>query len=138
MALLCLLLHNSDSLSLMSGSPIALNIRRLPYNYNASHPSPALDSLQPGRTKEVFFREVLGLQPGKPFLFSIDRWRLLQSCGLFYNLTATSTTTPDNKVQLVIAGFEKPSISFSPEVTLLASIESPQIMGGVSEVTGLS
>jgi hypothetical protein len=128
---LCLLLHSAVSLSLMSGSPIALNIWKLPYNYNASHP-PALDSLQPGRTKEVFFREVLGLEPGKPFLFSIDRWRLLQSCGLFYNLTASSTTTPDDKVQLVIAGFEKPSISFSPEVTLLASIESPQIMGGVS------
>jgi len=130
--LLLLLLHRGNALSLTSGSPIVLNIRKLPYNYNASHPLPALDSLQPGRTKEEFFREVLRLEPGRPFHFSIDRWRLLQSCGLFRNLTATSIIAADDNVQLVIAGFEKPSVSFSPEVTLLASLENPHLVGGVS------
>jgi hypothetical protein len=38
------------------------------------------------RSKPALFQQALGLKAGAPFLFSIDRWRAVQHCGLYRSL----------------------------------------------------
>ena len=57
----------------------------------------------PFRTKPLLFKEALGLNPGKAFKFDMSRWRLLQNCGLYKDLSA-KTLSKDGEVTLVVAG----------------------------------
>ena len=85
-----------------------------------------------GRTRSLFFERALGLVPGKPFVFSIDRWLEIQRCGLFRNLTAKTITDNYDNVALQINGIENPSLSISPELGLSLSFVRPEISGGVA------
>lgn len=70
----------------------------------------------------------------RPFEFRMDRWRLLQQCGLFSNLSLVVKHHAGEGVLMEISGTELPSIRFSPEVSFQASIERPQVSGGISWV----
>jgi hypothetical protein len=83
-----------------------------------------------GRSKPLLFQQILGLTPGRPFTFNIDKWRALVSSGLFHNLTANTVNTPDG-VYLNVTGYESSSIMISPEITVTTSLENPEIVGGV-------
>ena len=85
----------------------------------------------PGRTKPLFIQETLNLSQGKIFKFDIDKWKDVISSGLFQNLTVNSVHTEEG-VYLNITGFETPSLSLSPEATFTASLDNPEILGGVS------
>ena len=50
---------------------------------------------------------------------------------LFANLTA-KTVLRDDKITLEVSGLELPSIVFSPEVNVAASLKNPEVSGGVS------
>lgn len=124
----------TNSYALTSNQPIILNIKRLSnvHNYNSSiNDQDYKNKLKNGRTNPSFFLSVLGIHPGQPFEFNLQKWKAIQHSGLFYNLTALSKLTPHGVV-LNISGYELPSISFSPEATLVASIDNPEIIGGVS------
>ena len=45
-----------------------------------------IDVDAPVRSKAALFQQALGLKAGTPFLFSIDRWRAVQHCGLYRSL----------------------------------------------------
>ena len=83
-----------------------------------------------GRTKPQLFQQILGLIPGSPFTFNIEKWRSIVSCGLFHNLTANTVNTADG-VYLNVSGYESSSIMLSPEITVTTSLENPEIVGGV-------
>ena len=113
---------------LSSKSPIALNLHRAIVNDTSLVRVP-----QSGvRTRSQFFEKTLGLVPGKPFDFDLLKWNAIQSSGLFRNLTAKATQVGANEVLLTITGQELPSIRFSPEVSVAASIDRPEVSGGVS------
>ena len=84
-----------------------------------------------GKSKITLFQEVLGLKPDEPFIFNRDKWEALKNSGLFVNLTASSAMSHDGVV-LNITGYELPSTKFSPEVAVVASLENPEVHGGVS------
>lgn len=108
--------------------PIRLILNRVSLGPNATQ---VIETSRPVRTKPKLFENVLGLFPGTPFEFRIDRWRALQSCGLFGNLTARSFSD-ENGVALLITGVERPSITFQPEASVGLSLTNPDINGGVS------
>lgn len=113
---------------LSSKSPISLNLNRAAINETG------LIKLPRGgvRTKSQFFEKTLGLEPGKPFDFDLLKWKAIQRSGLFRNLTAKAISVGTNEVLLTITGQELPSIRFSPEVSVAASIDRPEVSGGVS------
>ena len=84
------------------------------------------------RTNPNFFQMTLGIEAGKPFNFDIDKWKAIQRSGLFKNLTAKAVAVGTSEVVLKVSGDELPSIRFSPEVSVAASIDRPEISGGVS------
>ena len=67
----------------------------------------------------------------RPFELDLNRLQELQASMLFSNLTVRPLIH-DNKVTLEVSAAEHPSIHISPEVTLSASIERPEVSGGVS------
>lgn len=83
------------------------------------------------RTNALFFEETLGIERGQPLSFDIDRWRAIQRCGLFKNLTAKAFANDKGEVTLHVLGEELPSIHFSPEVSVAASLDKPEASGGV-------
>ena len=85
---------------------------------------------EPFRSRELLFKEALGLQTGKAFNLDLSKWRMLQNCGLYKDLSAR-TISKDGEVTLEVSGQELPSITFSPEVQLGASLDSPEVAGGV-------
>jgi hypothetical protein len=117
-----------DGLVTSAKNPISLNMRLAPVNDTGFIKLPKTDT----RTKGLFFEEALGLQRGKPFMFNIDKWRAIQRCGLFRNLTATAHASDDGEITLTISGEELPSIRFSPEVSVATSITNPEVAGGLS------
>jgi len=83
------------------------------------------------RSKPVLFQNVLGIVPGTPFQFDLSKWRLLQACGLFSNLTA-KTVSRDGELVMIVSGDELPAIQFAPEVALGAkTIEKPEVSGNL-------
>ena len=82
------------------------------------------------RSRPLLFQQALDLEPGKPYVFNYPKWRMLESCGLFRNLSAT-TRSQDGQLTTIVTGTELPSITFSPSVQLGASLENPEINGGV-------
>ena len=85
------------------------------------------------RTSPLLFKQSLGLIPGQPFVFNLDKWRRLQSCGLFKDLTAKGRTDPKSgDVYLEVSGKELPSLKITPEIAVGASLESPEATGGIS------
>lgn len=97
---------------------------------NKFHPSTPC-STTTGRTKPLFFERVLGLHAKTPFQFDIDKWHELVKCGLFRNLTARTSMAPDGGVVLHVTGDELPSSSLAPEVSVIASLDNPEVVGGV-------
>lgn len=86
---------------------------------------------KPPRTQSRFFEDVLGIAPGVPFDFSVDKWRMLTHSRLFSNLSARAVMVDDG-VALEIHGVEYPSQAFQPEITMgLPSFDQPEISGGV-------
>ena len=84
------------------------------------------------RSKLSIFQSILGIIPNQPFEFKFDQWKQLRQCGLFYNLTASTYNSPvDGGVVIAISGYELPSITFSPEITVGASLIRPEVSGGV-------
>lgn len=84
----------------------------------------------PGRTSPVLIQQIMDLKPGAPFHFNWEKWRAIVTSGLFHNV---SVQTCDSKLgaYLNITGYEAPSVTISPEVTVKASLESPEVHGGV-------
>lgn len=84
----------------------------------------------PGRTKPLLIQQIMGLSPGAPFIFNIDKWRSIVTSGLFHNL---SVQTIDSGLGafLNISGYEAPSVTLAPEVTISASMDNPEVLGGV-------
>lgn len=88
-------------------------------------------AVKPPRTQSQFFEDVLGIAPGAPFDFNVDKWRMLTHSRLFSNLSARAIMVDDG-VALEIHGVEYPSQAFQPEVTMgLPSLDQPEISGGV-------
>jgi len=110
----------STAVLVTSPHPIVSNIRK------SNH--------QLGTTKPVFFQQVLGLKPGKAFNFNIEKWKALVHSGLFSNLTARSYEHPDGVV-LNITGVELPTTYFTPEASIVASLDNPEVLGGVRQYT---
>ena len=115
-------------------TPVALQLERVSIKNNSTADSRSdkvyETAKDPSRTKALLFKEALGLRPGKAFKFDMSRWRLLQNCGLYKDLSA-KTVSKDGEVTLVVSGQELPSITFSPEVQLGASLDNPEVAGGV-------
>lgn len=111
-----------------STMPIHLALNRVSLGPNATQ---IVESSRSVRSKPKLFENVLGLFPGTPFEFRIDRWRALQYCGLFGNLSVRSISD-NNGVALIISGVERPSITFQPEASVGLSLTNPDINGGVS------
>jgi hypothetical protein len=109
-----------------SSRPVYLTLRRNPVNATLNPD----DSDCTVRTRPSFFREVLNLVPGRAFEFDLLKWQQIKQSGLFSNLTARAAMTTDGAA-LFIEGDELPAITFSPEITLSASLEDPQVAGGV-------
>ena len=86
---------------------------------------------RPSRSRPLLFQQVLGLSPNGDFEFNVDKWRALQSSGLYINLTA-STEMLDDGVALHIKGIERPSLKFAPEISVSGSLSEPKVTGGVS------
>ena len=118
--------------------PIRLNLMRVDVRQNETvlengekgympvmHPSK-----KKVRSRALLFQQALDLEPGKPFVFDYPKWRMLENCGLFRNLSAT-TRSNDGQITTIISGTEVPSITFAPSVQLGASLENPEINGGV-------
>jgi len=113
--------------------PFQLNLRRVqPVLVNGTTTyRPAGDSA-PIRSKSVLFENVLGIAPRSAFVFDITKWRLLQGCGLFANLSAKTVSTKDGSVVTIISGDELPAIQFAPEVAVGAkSIDRPEVSGNL-------
>ena len=102
-----------------SGVPIVLNVKK-------SDKGPCI-------SKPLFFQRALDIEPGSAFTFNMDKWKELAKCGLFANLTAQSSIAPDGGVALSISGTELPSTYFTPEASIVASLESPEVLGGVRD-----
>lgn len=83
-------------------------------------------TIKQSRSKEEFFQELLDLKPGKDFNLNLDKWRAIQTCGLYTNLTATTTVKEDG-VALEIQGVENPSIRFAPESSIGGSLDAPEV-----------
>ena len=78
-------------------------------------------------------QSALGLKAKEPFVFSLDRWRAIQNCGLFKNLSAKGVSDPKTgRVIMEISGEELPAIRFTPEVSIGASLSNPEASGGIS------
>lgn len=108
-------------------APIILNLKRVMVNETGIIKLPKGEM----RTKSHFFQQTLGIEAGKPFIFDIDKWKAIQRSGLFKNLTAKAEAVGTSEVVLKISGDELPSIRFSPEVSVAASITRPEVSGGV-------
>lgn len=134
---LCLFLAHDisvNSLLRTAQVPIQLNLRRIPASRgNLTHEAlySSSDPHRQPRSRTALFQHVLGLVPGEEFDFHLPKWKALQRCGLFFNLTAR-TVVVDHQVQLNISGIELPSITFAPELTLTPSLRDPELSGGVS------
>lgn len=127
-AAMCLSLSYATSTGLLSSrAPIILNLNRVASNETGLLKFPKASV----RTKSLFFEKTLGIESGKPFNFDIEKWKAIQRSGLFRNLTAKAAPVGSNEVILQISGQELPSIRFSPEVSVAASIDRPEVSGGV-------
>ena len=113
--------------------PVQLNLRRVKVSNETVRGSPKkyMLSKQMPRSESLLFERALGIVPGKLFEFNMKRWQVLQSCGLFKSLVAKTSRNEDGTVSLFIEGEELPSIHFAPEASIGASLENPEISGGV-------
>jgi len=102
-----------------SGQPIVLNVKKSDERICTSKP--------------LLFQRVLGIEPGSAFTFNIDKWKALTKCGLYANLSAHSSLAPDGGVMLNISGTELPTSYFTPEASIVASLETPEVLGGVRD-----
>jgi hypothetical protein len=107
--------------------PVRLDLRRLAAHSTSGNTTTTREA----KTQPAFFKNVLGLNAGEPFEFNLERWRALGRCGLFRNLTARTFLGPDG-VYLNITGYEMPSTSFAPEATVVADLDNPEVLGGIS------
>lgn len=108
--------HVSSTILKTSGQPVILNVKK--------------GNQRSCTSKPIFFQRVLGLEPGSVFNFDMVKWKELVFSGLYANLTAHSSLSPDG-VMLNISGVELPTTYFTPEVSIVASLDNPEFMGGV-------
>lgn len=116
----------------VSSRPVALYLRRVALSNATGLYKDRTDGIG-AITRPDFFSNVLGLAPGQPFHFDLDKWRQIQRCGLFSNLTAR-VLEETGQVRLNITGIELPAITISPEVSVAASLERPEMSGGIKFV----
>jgi len=113
-------------------TPFSLNLLRVERSPEKGADAYRVAYGKEARSRSLLFEKVLGIYPGAPFAFDMAKWRLLQSCGLFSNLTARTVMRKNGDVVTVISGGELPSIQFAPEVALGAkSIEKPELSGNL-------
>ncbi len=83
------------------------------------------------KSKPRLFEKVLGLgDNSSSFDFPVNKWRALQSSGLYQNLTAKFYER-NGVLSLNISGYELPSVKISPEIEMKASLKNPEIVGGI-------
>jgi hypothetical protein len=126
-------LLNGRAKMISAKNPILLNIKRTQVN-GTGIIARMLPKEEDGRSKPLFFEQTLGIRGGQPFTFDIEKWQALQACGLFKNLFANVVTNDNGEVVLLIDGEELLSTTFTPEVGVTASIERPEVEGGVSGI----
>lgn len=124
---------------LTANDPIILKLQRLEiekknrteFNANSSISFPKLIpiNLLP-RSKAALFSKALQLKPNTPFTIDLYNLQELQSSKLFTNLTIRPLIN-GNRVMLEVLGSERPSIHISPEVTVSASLDRPEVSGGI-------
>lgn len=130
--ILCSLLLTNYALALLRSTmkdPVQLSVFRRPKSVNDTMIDTS--SWPRGRSKGLMFQRILGISPGKPFVFNLDKWQALQHCGLFSNLTARSIAPTNDSVQLLVSGIERPSIVFAPELAVASTLTNPEVSGGV-------
>lgn len=93
------------------------------------------------KTKEKFFESFLKLKPNQ--LVDLNelnsKLSLLNKSNLFTNLAYTPVVnSTTNMITIDITGEEKPSIVFSPSISINPSRKHPEISGGVSFYFSLS
>lgn len=160
--------HSSTAaMRLSPRRPVSLELTRAQLKNATTGEYELLPGKRP-RTRDAFFLDALGLEPGAPFELDYDKWREVVRCGMFRNLTAkVEPAGAGDEVTLRISGMEMPSITFAPEVcnpnpkpcatgqphtehllshltcrvlnavaqvTVGASVERPEMSGGVSLV----
>lgn len=118
-----------------SKNPIALNLRPIVQVVNVTSTTGVktykVATDKAIRSLPVLFQNALGIYPGVPFQFDLSKWRMLQSCGLFANLTA-KTIKSNGELFLAISGDELPAIQFAPEFAVGAkTIEKPEVSGNL-------
>lgn len=123
LAILSLLVffYFSNAYNPTSSTPVVLNLVGLSFKNSTVLP----------RSKPALFRRALGLTPGQPFELRLDRWRDLQSCGIFSNLTARVQADEEEALQIHISGFERPAVTLAPELSVGSLLSTPDISGGV-------
>ena len=103
---------------LTSKNPIILkNFRKAAFRKDSNGTISEVILSDPPRSKPLLFEKAFGLKKDKRFEFRIDKWKKLIKSGLFQNLSAQVTTDDEGKAVIEISGDEKPSITFSPEVS---------------------
>ena len=110
--------------------PFTLNLQRVERSPEKGAQTYRVAYGKIARSRSFLFEKVLGIYPGAPYVFDMAKWRLLQTCGLFSNLTARTVLKKNGDVVTIISGGELPSMQFAPEVALGAkSIEKPELSG---------
>jgi hypothetical protein len=109
-------------------NPVVLNVGKKTKNDQSK-----ANTDLPGRTSPVLIQQLMGLQPGTPFEFNIQKWRAISTSGLFHNITVQAVESKLG-AYLNITGYEAPSIAVAPEITVSASLDSPEVHGGVRTI----
>jgi hypothetical protein len=119
---------SSDSSALNTATkPISLDLK-------SSHADKNIDGITVScRTKPQLIQSVLQLKPGEPFSIDVGKWKALKNCGLFKSLTARSYISGDG-VGLHVSGIEQNTRRCKPELSVIASLDKPEITGGVSNL----
>lgn len=126
--------NKKDSKIILSNEiPIDLTLKCMAVTKNETTGNKEyMETFKKPSTKVEFFINSLGLRPGNDFEFDITKWYELQRSGLFANITAKSVLNKDGTATVIIKGFELPSKTFSPEISAAASIDNPEVSGGLS------
>ena len=101
-----------------SDSPIVFKkLRKTTYRKEQNGTLSEIILSDPPRSRPLLFEKALGLRRNQKFEFHVDSWKSLMKSGLFNNLAAKITTDDEDKAVIEISGDEKPSITFSPELS---------------------
>lgn len=127
LVVLSFLVHSIESLHSAKFPFLVTSYKHIPNTGNSS----SSINLKEGRIRAAFFENVLGIRPGQPFEFPLEKWRAIQQSHLFHNITGRTFQDRDG-VAMEIVAFENPSLSIKPELSFGLSPSHPDISGGVN------